>query len=410
MTMKRSILWTSLAFTALVAATPALSADKVAKIGVLAPLTGSTAADGKEMVDGAKLAVDEINAGGGVAGYKLQAVVGDTQAGSADQVTSAIERLTGDRDLNAIVTGFTSSSNFEINIMAEQDMPYLLYGSANQTRDIIAPHPDKFPTVYSLSPSFDAYETEMIPVLHGLEKSGKLKLLNKKVALLSSDIPYSKSIMNGLIKSFKEVGWTVTSADLVPWGQIDDWRTFLAKIRQDNPAVVINTDPQPGNAARFITQFLEQPTDSIVFIQYAPHIPEFLELTGKKSTGVIYNLIGGTIPGARTAEIVKKIKDKYGYEPGSTAPAVYEEVMLYADALKKVGDPTKRLEIGKAIGETRKSIAEGMLSFDPKTHLAVQGNDALPILFFQIRDGKRVLFSPANLADGEFRAPPWMKQ
>ncbi|MCK1379132.1 ABC transporter substrate-binding protein, partial [Bradyrhizobium sp. 24] len=71
--MKRSILWTSLAFTALVAATPALSADKVAKIGVLAPLTGSTAADGKEMVDGAKLAVDEINAGGGVAGYKLQA-------------------------------------------------------------------------------------------------------------------------------------------------------------------------------------------------------------------------------------------------------------------------------------------------------------------------------------------------
>ncbi|MGY4157899.1 branched-chain amino acid transport system substrate-binding protein [Bradyrhizobium sp. USDA 4461] len=410
MTTKLSSFMASLAVASLVAVAPAHAADKIAKIGVLAPLTGGSAADAREMVDGAKLAVDAINAQGGAAGYKLQVVVGDAQDSSADKVTSAIERLTGDRDLNVIVTGYASAGNFEINIMAEQDMPYMLYGSANQTRDIIAPHPDKFPTVWSLSPSFDAYETDMIPVLQGLEKNGKLKLPNKKVALIAPDIPYSKTIMNGLIKSFKEAGWTITSADLVPWGAIDDWRTFLAKVRQDNPAVIMNIDPQTGNAAKFVTQFLEQPTDSIVFIQYAPAIPEFLKLTGKKSTGVIYNLIGGPIPNPRTAEIIKSFTKAYGYEPGSTAPAVYEEVMIYADALKKVGDPTNRLAIGKAIGETRKEVAQGMLSFDPKTHLAVQGDAALPVLFYQIWDGKHVLFSPKQYLNGEFRMPPWMKQ
>ncbi|WP_264296500.1 ABC transporter substrate-binding protein [Mesorhizobium sp. B4-1-4] len=151
--------WTTAAFAALMMALPARAEDKVAKIGVLAPLTGGTAADGNEMVNGAKLAVEEINAAGGVAGYKFEVVVGDTQNQSADAVTSAVERLVGDPDLNAVITGYASGSNFEIQTMAEQEMPYLIAASSSQTRDIIAPEPDKFPTVWSLTPSYDAYNT-----------------------------------------------------------------------------------------------------------------------------------------------------------------------------------------------------------------------------------------------------------
>ncbi|WP_245570215.1 ABC transporter substrate-binding protein [Bradyrhizobium ottawaense] len=402
-----------MAFAALVAVMPANGADKVAKIGVLAPLTGGSASEGNEMVNGAKLAADEINAAGGVAGYKLQVVVGDTQNQSADAVTSAIERLTGDRDLNAIFTAYASGSNFEIEIMAEKDMPYMLSANSAQTQTIISPHPDKFPTVWSTNASYDAYNTAMVPVLQEWAKGGKLKLPNRKVALISSDNPYSKTIMNGLKKSFEDAGWTVTSADLLPFGEIDNWRTFLAKVRQDNPAVIMNTDYQAGNAAKFLTQFLEQPTNSLVFIQYAPSVPEFLKLTGKQATGIIYNFIGSllnTPKNPRAGEVIKKYKDKYGNEPGSVGPGLYEQVMIYAEALAKVGDPTKRLAIGKAIGETHRQTAGGMLSFDPKTHLAVQGDNGFPIQFFQIWDGKRILLSPKQYAEGEFRMPPWMHE
>lgn len=240
---------------------------------MIAPLTGAFAAQGGEMVNGAKLAVDEINAAGGVAGYKLEVVVGDVQNGSADQVTTAVERLFGDRDVNAIVTGYASASSFEIEMMAEQNMPYLLEGNSNATRDIIAPHPEKYPTVWEANGSFDPYNTDLVPLLQGLEASGKLKLPNKKVALIASDNPYSKVIMNGLKASFEGVGWTVSSADVVPFGEIGDWRTFLVKVRQDNPSIIINTDYPVANGAKFLTQFLEQPTDSLVFIQFAPSIP-----------------------------------------------------------------------------------------------------------------------------------------
>lgn len=398
--------------TSMLSALPAMAQDQLAKIGILAPLTGSAAADGNEIVNGAKLAIDEINAAGGVAGYKLEAVVGDTQDQTADAVTSAFERLAGDSRVNAMMTGYASGSNFEIEMMAEQEMPYLISGNSAQTRDIIAPKPDKFPTVWSLTPSYDAYETAMVPVIDQLVASGKLKLPNKKVALISSDNPYSKGIMGGLKKNFEAAGWTVTSSDLLPLGEINDWRTFLSRVRQDAPSIIINTDYMPGNAAKFMTQFLEQPTDSLVFIQYAPSVPEFLDLTKDRSNGIMYNLLGGildTPKNTRAAEVIKKYQDKYGVKPGTYGALLYEEVYLYADALKKVGDPTKRLEISKALAQTDKQVASGRLRFDPATHLAVQGDDAIPIQFFQLWDGNRVLFYPDTYATGSFRSPPWMK-
>ncbi|WP_439360299.1 ABC transporter substrate-binding protein [Bradyrhizobium sp. DASA03007] len=253
-------LWVSLGFAALIATNPPHAAEK---IGMIAPLAGVSAGDDLGMVDGAWLAVDESNPAGGVAGYKPQVVMGDTQNVSLESVTSAVQRLTNDPELNAVINGYAHYSNFQIELMAEQDMPYLLYTGTDSMRAVIAPPPDKFPTIWSSNASYDADKTAMIPVLHSLEKTGKLKLQNKKVALISTDNPDSKSIMNGLKQSFEEDGWTITSADLLPTGDISDWRTFLVKVPLGNPAVVITTDPRADNAAKFLTQFLDRPTNSL---------------------------------------------------------------------------------------------------------------------------------------------------
>ena len=390
--------------------TPAFA--DVVKIGVLAPVTGKAAADGEEMVNGAQLAVDELNAAGGVAGHTFELVVGDVGEASADAVATAAERLLSDRDMGAILTGYASGSNFEIEMMAEQDMIYLIAGNSAQTEGIISPDPDSFGTVWSLTPSYAGYNTEIVPVIDGLAEAGKLNLPNKKVAIIASDNPYSKGIADGMKVSFEGAGWTVTENDLLPFGEINDWRAFLAKVRQDPPSVLINTDYVSANAATFMSQFMEDPTNSLVFIQYAPSVPEFLELTKEKSSGVVYNLLGGVLntpTNPRAAEVLEKYKAAFGNEPGTYGPALYEEVLIYADALAKVGDPSKRKEIGAAIGKTNKQTAMGKMQFDPATHLAVQSNEGIPIQFYQILDGERVLFYPDVYATGNFNQPGWMK-
>ncbi len=140
----------------------AKSDGKVVKIGVIAPLTGNAAADGEEMVRGAQLAVKDLNAAGGVDGYTFEVVSGDTKDQTPDAVLSAIQKLTSDSAVKAMMTGYASTTNFEIQNMADLKMPYLISANAAQTRDIIAKNPDGYPTVWSLVPSYDAYETELL--------------------------------------------------------------------------------------------------------------------------------------------------------------------------------------------------------------------------------------------------------
>ena len=408
----RMLVGVAFGIAALCSVSDGSAADKVVKLGVLAPLTGGSAADGEEMVRGLTLAVEEANANGGVAGYKFEVVQGDTRNQQSDAVASAVERLLGEKDLHMIFTGYASGSNFEIEAITEAGIPYFLSANSQQTRDIVTKDPSKYWGVWSLTPSYDAYETELVPVVQGLENAGKIKLPGKKVALISSDNPYSKGIYEGLRKSFTAAGWTVTDAELLPFGEINDWHAFLAKVRQDAPDVLINTDYLPANAATFVSQFMEQPTKSLVFIQYAPSVPEFLKLTADKSSGVVYNLLGGVLNtpnNPRAAEVLDKFKKRWGVESGPYGAALYEQAQIYFAAVAKVGDPTKNKEVGAAMGQTDMKTAEGHIVFDAATHLAKQGNDFVPIQFYQIWKGERVLFYPQAYATGEFTTPDWMK-
>jgi branched-chain amino acid transport system substrate-binding protein len=406
----RILLGTALATVFAGASFPA-SAD-VVKIGLLAPLTGPAAADGQEFQRGAQMAIDEVNEAGGIDGNTFELLVGDVKDQSAGNVTSAVERLLGDPDVHFMLTGYASLTNFEIDNMAEAEMPYMLAATSQQTKDIIAPSPDDYNCCWSLTPSFDAYNTDVTLFVEKLAAEGKITLKDKKVAIISSDNAYSKTISEGMKKTFNEKGWTITVDEIVPFGEVTDWRSILAKVRENVPDVVINTDYLPGNSASFLNQFMEQPTKSLVFLQYAPSVPEFVELTGKNSTGIIYNLLGGALTtpkNPRAEEVATKFKTKYGAESGTYGVGLYEIVNVYFDAVKKVGDPTDHAAIMTAIGETDKQVAGGRLKFDPETHLAIQGDDFIPITFFQIWDGQRTLISPEKYATGTFKIQPWME-
>ncbi|MBP0437342.1 ABC transporter substrate-binding protein [Tianweitania sediminis] len=389
------------------------AAADVVKIGVLAPLTGPSASDGADFIRGVELAVEEQNAKGGVAGHTFEIVTADVKDGSPDNVSNAAQRLINTDGIEVVLTGYASLSLFEVDLFADANLPYLSSGPAGPFAEIVAKDPDNYGCCWSLSPSYKGYETDVLPLVEKLIADGTFKAANKKIAMISSDNPYSKAISEGMKTSFTAAGWTVTVDEMVPFGPVNDWRASLAKVQQDPPALVVNTDYQPANSALFLKQFLDQPTQSLVFLQYAPSVPEFVDLTKEQSNGVLYNLIGGAIDSPnwpRGQEVNKKLTDKFGVKPGVYGSALYEEAMIYFQALEKVGDPTDHDAIGQAIGEVTFDAAPGPVAFDPATHLAVQDDDHIPVTFWQIWDGQRTLISPAKYATGEFKLPPWIKQ
>jgi branched-chain amino acid transport system substrate-binding protein len=390
-----------------------LAAAEVVKIGVLAPLTGPSASDGQEFVNGVEWAIDEANAKGGVAGYTFESVVADVKDGSAANVSSGAERLLGTDGVEVILTGYASLSMFEVDLMAEAGMPYIAAGPSPSFAAITSQAIEDYWCCWSYTASFKGYETDVMPAVEALAERGDITLRNRKVAIVSSDNPYSKTISEGMKVSFKEGGWEIVVDELVPFGEVGDWRAVLAKVKDSDPDLVINTDYLPGNSALFLNQFLDAPTNSLVFLQYAPSVPEFVELTGDNSTGVLYNLINAPLNSdawPRGKELMQGYEDKFGVASGAYGVGLYEMTNFYLEALQKVGDPKDHKAIGQAIGEIKRVTAAGNLEFDPATNVALQSNDHIPVSFWQIQDGERFLIEPGKYANGKFMLPPWMSQ
>lgn len=385
----------------------------VVKIGVLAPLTGATASDGEEFIRGVEWAVEEANAAGGIAGHTFEVEVADVKDHSAANVSSAVERLLGTDGVEVILTGYASLSMFEVDLMAEENMPYIAAGPSPGFAAIVSQDPDYYNCCWSYTASFKGYETDLLPMVDALAETGDVTIDSKTVAIISSDNPYSKTISEGMKTSFTEGGWNVVVDELVPFGEVNDWTVILTKVKETNPDLVVNTDYIPGNSALFLKQFLEEPTDSLMFLQYAPSVPEFVDLTGEASTGVLYNLISAplnTSKWPRGQQLMAAYKDRYGMESGPYGVGLYEEANVYFDALRAVGDPKDHDAIGAAIGKTHKEVASGVLEFDPGTHVATQADDRSPTTFWQIWNGERNMIAPQALSDASFQTPPWLKK
>ncbi|MGW6459277.1 ABC transporter substrate-binding protein, partial [Streptomyces sp. NPDC055078] len=326
-------------------------------------------------------------------------------------VSAAVTRLTADPSVVAAMTGYASTTNFEIDEFAKADMPYLLGGNSAQTQAVVEKDPGKYPGIWSIAPSYEGYSTDLPNRLEEWHADGTYKLANRRAYLISSDNDYSNRISAGLKKNLTAKGWKVTGPDTVPFGQVDDWTTQISKIKKLDPSLVINLDYQTANAAKFLSQFRQNPTPSLVFEQYAPSVPEFLTLAGASADGVVYSLPMAPVDKAQaTKDLVKRYTEKYGSAPSLYSYIGYEEVRMWAAAVRKVGDPTKKAEVGRAIGTLdEKDTTLGRIRFDHKTHLAVSGDGGMPFTNFQIQQGKRVAIAPAEYADGTFRRPPWIK-
>ncbi|WP_344206909.1 ABC transporter substrate-binding protein [Nonomuraea bangladeshensis] len=382
------------------------------QIGLLAPLTGGSAADGKGMQQGAELAIKQLNERGGVAGHTFKLKTVDVQGQSNDAVTKGVQTLTDDDSVKAVVTGYASTSNFEIDEFAAAEKLYLIGGNTAQTQAIIEKDPAKYPTVWSITPNYDAYGTEPVALAEKWAEEGLWKPRNKSVFVVRSDNPYSEGIADGLVKTFTSKGWTIAGEEKVPFGAVNDWGTIIGKIRDADPDFIVNTDYQVSNEASFMQQFLQNPTQSLVFMQYGPNQPQFFELTKDKAEGVLFNNLAGLVPAANYAPAAQLTADwKAAYGTDNVDPQgvmTYVEIMIYAEALKQVGDPDDVLGISSAISKIDTEQASGRIVFDQATHLAKQGDDYVPLQSFQFQDQKRVLIAPEKYKSGTFRLPPWM--
>lgn len=413
-----------------VAAAGSLSTPAVAQssdpiiVGGPLPVTGGAAADGIEFQNGLEMAADEINEAGGILGREVQVVIADTQSGGDDVITSAGQRLVDRDNASVLISGYNFGSQTALqNVAADASVIYLHADTSRAHTELVSTQADRFWGSFMYCPSELFYGTAFLNFIKTLEEQGKLNPQNRRVAIATGPLAYSINIANTIRESAAEFGYEVSLFETVEMST-SEWGPVLTKLREDNPGFIAITHIFPGDQAAFMEQFLRNPTNSLVYLQYGASLAAFRDIAGEASKDVLYATNIGALSGPVGTDFTERYLARFGERASPNGGAqTYEALHLYAEAAALAGGaglPYEEEQNRKVAARLKDSIFRGptgAIRFNPVSQQCfsypVETNDpslGMAHIFSQIErpeeNGK--IISPTPYDVTEFRLPHWM--
>lgn len=320
------------------------------KIGGIFPLSGSVAVYGTECRNGVELAINEINAAGGINGKMLELVAEDDE-GSPEKSVNAYKKLVTKDKCSIIIGSLTSGCTAAISSLAQAQKVLLLAPAATQT-DITDAGDYVFRACF-----IDPFQGTV---------GGKFALedLGAKNAAVLYDVQNDYSI--GLYENFKVVfeqgGGKVVAEESYSTGD-KDFNAQLTKIKTTNPDVVYLPDYY-GTVALIAKQLRAQGINAPIV--GADGWDGIIDNAGDEVLNGFYsNHYAADSTDGKVVTFVNSYKAKYGSTPVSFAALGYDCVYLLKDAMgavKSADSTTLKDQLMKTNG----AYVTGNLTFDAK--------------------------------------------
>ena len=394
-------------------------------VGGGVPLTGWAAADGIEFKRALELACEEINAMGGILGTKLEPVFEDTKEQGADNIMPAMQRLIDRHKVHAIINGYnTGAVCAEYDIIADAGVMYIHHNTDVTHYDKIKSDPKRYFSIFMGDPAEYYYGAGLLSFLNDLEKNGDYTYPNKKIFIVTGSQNYSMVIAKAIEGNASKMGWEISAFEtvVVP---ISEWGPTLAKIRKDKPAVIAVTHWVAQDLALFCKQFVPQPTDSLVYMQYGPSLAAFREIGKEAVNGVLYSTVIAALQDDIGNEFGKRYKAKFGPAASHLIGAqVYDSCQYWAVAgalAGGTGGPDDFEQNEKVASRLRNLIWRGTMgttAWMPGVQGARPYPDetddpsiGMPHQYLQHQDYRTdpKLVAPKPYHTAKFIKPPWIK-
>jgi len=374
---------------------------------------------------GVTLAVEEINAAGGVdvAGekrpFKIEVIdTRDLEPGvPVSEALLAVEKLILDKKADFIIGGPVRSE------AALAAMPLL---SKYKKVSIL--------TTGVLTPKYNALVAEQYDKfkycfrIHGEAKNlvGEIfanftELKDKygfnNLFIIAQDVSHARGAAN-IIKAIAEKkGWNVTGLEIYPTGATD-FSMGLLKAKESKTQI-INIWMDMPESAILLKQWYDMKIPALPFgsTLAAAEQPGFWKATDGKGEYTLCNVVNaGNAPSNATPWTMKfydAYTKRWGIEPeGLGTSSSYMAVYVLKDAIERAGS----LDSDKVVTALEKTDIMGVygrLRFDPKGHQVIPATDPKEGAvgsILQWQDGKRVVVYPKSIATGEIQLPPWMQK
>ena len=354
------------------------SASSEIKIGLLNELTGGNATFGASTTNGAKMAIKEANAKGGVLGKQIKAVVADNKSEPSESANAMTKLLTQDKVV--AVTGVFASSNAiaASNVAEASKMPFLAVGATNPKV-----------TVDEKSGKVKDYTFRVcfIDPFQGTVGAnfvlGTLKL-TKAVILVDNSSDYSKGLAAFFKTALVKGGGSILGEEA--YLQKDqDFKTILTKVKAMNPEIIY----VPGyyeEVGKIVKQARELGISAPIIGGDGWDSPKLVEVATAAHLNSTYftNHYSVDDTSAASKTFVEAYKKEYGQAPDAMAVLGYDAANVLIDAIKRANS-TEPAKIREALAATKDFPAITGATTLNASHDAVKS-----AVIIEMKDGKQV--------------------
>ena len=320
------------------------------KIGGIAPLSGAVAVYGVECTNGVNLAVEEINAAGGINGKKIVYIAEDDEGDPAKSV-NAYKKLTTQDGIRLVIGSLTSGCTIALTASA-------------QAQGVVQIAPAATAEAVTDAGNY-IFRTCFIDPFQG-SIGGKFAAvnLNKKNAAILYDIgnDYSVGLKENFVKEFEKNGGKIVALESYSTGD-KDFNAQLTKIKAAKPDVVYLPDYY-GTVALIAKQLRNQGIDTPII--GADGWDGLTDNAGEEVLNGFYsNHYAADSSDPAVKAFVKNFKAKYNKEPNAFAALGYDSMYLLKDAILKAGT-TDAKAVRDALEKIDADYVTGHIKFDAK--------------------------------------------
>ena len=364
------------------------------KVGAVTSLTGRFATFGKMQKAGFQVALDEINARGGVNGSRLELSLED-DASDTNKALSAAEKLVNEK-VPVIIGAYSSGITKPLSqYLARVKVPLVVATAVDET--ITKPGNAYTFRVNNQSSVYSRSLADLFGKLNA-SKPGSIRT----VAILTSNDAFGKSVQADAVNLLTRAGLTVLGKDTYDQG-LSDFRPILNRYRAQNPdAVVIASYEQDAVAiARQIKEVGLTPK-LVAGVATGFALPSFLEGAGSAAENMVVTAVWSSdvsYPGAQN--LYARLKKELGEEPSQHAAQSYAAMLAVAEAIRLGGTTPETAQ--QALLKVKLSTPFGPVSFH--NFGGYQNQNSVVGLITQIQNGKFVTVGPATAARGTLVFP-----
>ena len=294
------------------------------RIGVMESLTGPGETYGTVAVQAKQLAVDEINAAGGINGRPLELVVEDSKCNAQDSIT-AYRKLTDVDGIKIILGTSCSGAMLGAAPLAEEDGVILFSGLA--TNPDIAEAGDYI------------FRTSLSDILVGTDTGNTLWADGvENLATITESTEYAEGVRRTTVEQFEKRGGTVVAAEQYAT-DVTDFRSQLTKLVAAEPDAIHISAQGEISGGTVVKQLREIGYDGPLYSEIVVAGTTALEIAGDAATGLKAVFVDLDPANAKGQSVLGNFRARYDY---ITLPwylgSAYDDVYIAAECLKQTGD------------------------------------------------------------------------